>query len=456
MSTLTRRSFLKHAGFGATVLALAACAPSSSPAATSADAGAEGAASAAPIEVLLWHHLSASDGEVFDRLLDNFNEANDDIQIAYLMDSEVTTKIAASIAAGDPPDIGFRQINDVARWYIDGASLPLDDLMTGVELDLDDFNQTALDEQRINGDLLLIPMDITSGAALINLNHAEEAGLDPDNLPADDASLLEWSIAMTQHDSSGNVTRSGFLLTGSATQPNIVWGVIATQFGAQRISDDGQTVIFNDTDGPARAAQWILDAFDTHKISSRDVSDRYKAFGDQSASIFWTGPWTLNGYLNTDGLRFAVAPVSVVGEELKTWGGTSGLNIFTTQGRPTERIEAAAETVKWLSDNSFVWVTEGRGAPPRASILNDPAYQTTGAPWEYRKPFVDGIEYSFPDRGLPFPDGGQFGFYAGGDSSVPKAMDPVWAGDRSIEEGIAMLVEEWQQILDENNELMAG
>ena len=43
--------------------------------------------------------------------------------------------------------------------------------------------------------------------------------------------------------------------------------------------------------------QWVLDLFDKYKVSTRDVTDRYKAFGTGQGSIFWTGPWTLNGYV---------------------------------------------------------------------------------------------------------------------------------------------------------------
>ena len=53
---------------------------------------------------------------------------------------------------------------------------------------------------------------------------------------------------------------------------------------------------------------WVLDLFDKHKVETRDVTDRYKAFGTGQGSIFWTGPWTLNGYVQQK-LNFATYPV---------------------------------------------------------------------------------------------------------------------------------------------------
>ena len=54
--------------------------------------------------------------------------------------------------------------------------------------------------------------------------------------------------------------------------------------------------------------EWVLDLFDKHKVSTRDVTDRYKAFGTGQGSIFWTGPWTLNGYVQQK-LNFRTYPV---------------------------------------------------------------------------------------------------------------------------------------------------
>ncbi len=52
-------------------------------------------------------------------------------------------------------------------------------------------------------------------------------------------------------------------------------------------------------DAGIEAMHWVLDLFDKLKVSTRDVTDRYKAFGTGEGSIFWTGPWTLNGYVQS-------------------------------------------------------------------------------------------------------------------------------------------------------------
>ena len=410
--------------------------------------GAQG--SGDKITLQLWHHLTASDGEVFNALLDKFNSTHTNIQIEYrtMPDEELPTKISAAIATGEPPDIGFRMMSDITRWYNDGAIVPLDDLMKAARLNLKDFIPDYLATSTYQGKLLMLPMDVSPHAMLINVKHAKEAGLDITKPPTDSASLLKWAKAMTK--SSGNqVTRSGLLLTGSGVAPNVLFGIVAQEFGAKRISDDLTTVTFLDNDAPKRAAQWVLDAFDKWHVSSRDVSDRYKSFGQGVGSIFFTGPWTLNGYINTNGLEFMTVKNPTIGGKFTTLVDLAGLCIFKQDDE--KRTKAAAEAVKWLSDNSMFWVTKGRGVPLRQSILDNAEYKSTGIPWKYRQAFSNSIKGGFSDE-IPFPIGGEFAYYASGDMPVAKAMDPVWAGTRSIDDGLAELAKDWQRILDREND----
>ncbi|MFN8444851.1 MAG: extracellular solute-binding protein [Caldilineaceae bacterium] len=449
---LSRRAMLRTFALGMGAVAatsLVGCiAPAAPAASTEAGAATAGAASE-PVVLQLWHHLTASDGEVFNALLDQYNAANPDVQIEYQLvpGEELPTKIAAAIATGEPPDIGFRMMSDVSRWNRDGATEPLDELMQAAGLDLNDFLAEYLGLSSLGGKLMMVPIDVSPHGMLINSGQAEEAGLDITKPPADGESLLAWADAMTQRDGD-KVTRPGLLLTGSGVAPNVVFGILAQQWGAQRVDAEGKKVTFLETDAPQKAAQWVIDAFDTHKVASRDVSDRYKSFGQGVGSIFWTGPWTLNGYMNTEGLKFMTAKIPTVGDNFTTIVDVAGMNIFSQQD--AGRMEASAKAIKWLSDNSLFWVTKGRGVPPRKSILAAPDYSATGIPWEYRQAFSESIEGGFADE-MGAPYGPDLAYYAGGDMPTAKAMDPVWAGDRTIEEGLAALVEEWQAVLDREN-----
>src|SRR6266478_1063292 len=109
--------------------------------------------------------------------------------------------------------------------------------------------------------------------------------------------------------------------------------------GFMRTSEDLKKACVNPDAGKA-AMQWVLDLFDKHKVSTRDVSDRYKAFGTGQGSIFWTGPWggsavalrtglcdDLGDAVRVDGLDFFQIPFGChVGEHL----------VFESSGDPRE------------------------------------------------------------------------------------------------------------------------
>ena len=51
-------------------------------------------------------------------------------------------------------------------------------------------------------------------------SYAKEVGLDLKASPPDSQdALIDWAEKLTQRDASGNITRSGFLITGSGLQP---------------------------------------------------------------------------------------------------------------------------------------------------------------------------------------------------------------------------------------------
>ena len=217
---------------------------------------------------------------------------------------------------------------------------------------------------------------------------------------------------------------------------------MSAQLGFQRASADFKTAAVNPKAG-VEAMGWVLDLFDKYKVSTRDVTDRYKAFGTGEGSIFWTGPWTLNGYVQQK-LPFATHLFPKIGHEQLTYFEQGGLELFTQSD--TGRHAATMDAVKWLSDNSFLWTTVGRGASPRKSILERPDYKTAGLPWEVRGAFIEGM--SFAKLGeIPVLAGPDFTIYSGG-NFLAKTLEGVWSGQSKPEDAMEKIAAQWQKGLD--------
>ncbi len=411
--------------------------------------GPSRALAADPIEIVHWSWLAASDGEIWAQMIDNFNEAHKDkgvqIKMELVPEEQYVTKVLAATATGRAPDFGWGTAGKGAALARDGVTVPLDDVISEVGLDIGDFDPKAISAARYpkyDNKVFMIPMDLMSLQPEINLDHVAEAGLDPSSPPSTGEELIEWGLAMTRRDGD-TVTRSGILMTGSGVQPTVTWGIVAEQMGFRRASDDLSTAAVNPAAGIA-AMEWVLALFDTHRVSTRDVTDRYKAFGTGGGSIFWTGPWTLNGYVG-QGLNFMTSNFPNIGGELRTYFEMGGLELYKQQD--AGRYAATLDAVKWLSDNSFLWTTIGRGASPRLSILERPDYKTAGHPWSVRGAFVDGMEFAtIPE--IPVVAGPEFTIYSGG-NFLARTLEGVWAGSKTPAEAMDALQERWQAGLDQ-------
>ena len=407
------------------------------------------ASAASPVEIVHWSWLAASDGEVWAKMISNFNDAHKDkgvqIRMEVVPEEQYVTKVLAAVATGSGPDFGWGTAGKGAALARDEVTVKLDDLVKASGLNIADFSESSIKASRYpkydNG-LFMIPMDLMSLQPEYNLDHVKEAGLDANNPPTDGATLIEWAKKMAKVNGD-KVTRSGIMMTGSGVQPTVTWGIVAQQMGFQRASDDLKTACVNPEAGK-KAMQWVLDLFDKHKVSTRDVTDRYKAFGTGQGSIFWTGPWTLNGYLQQK-LPFKTALFPKIGDKLVTYFEGGGLELYkqTDKGR----YEATIQAVKWLSDNSFLWTTVGRGASPRKSILGRSDYKTAGAPWDVRGAFVDGMAFATVGE-IPVVNGPNFTIYNGG-NFLAKTLEGVWNGQTKIDDAMSQLQQGWQSDLDE-------
>jgi multiple sugar transport system substrate-binding protein len=403
-------------------------------------------ARAAATEIIHWSWLAASDGEVWQKMIDNFNAANKDMKIKMevIPEEQYPTKILGAAATGKAPDFGWGTAGQRAKMAKDGVVIGLEDLAKKAGLDLGDFDAFAMKSAaypKYGSGPYMIPMDLMSLQPEVNLDHLKEAGLDPEKFPADGATLIEWAKALTKRDGD-TVKRSGIMMTGSGVQPTVTWGIVAAQMGFQRASDDLKTACVNPKAG-IEAMHWVLDLFDKYKVSTRDVTDRYKAFGTGEGSIFWTGPWTLNGYVGQK-LNFRTYLFPKIGEKQLTYFEQGGLELYVQKDKG--RYEATMQSVKWLSDNSFLWTTVGRGASPRKSILAKPDYKTAGQPWSVRGAFVDGM--SFATQGeIPVQSGPDFTIYSGG-NFLAKTLETVWARQSKPEDAMAQIQEKWQKGLD--------
>ena len=358
-----------------------------------------GRASAAdPIEIVHWSWLAASDGEVWAKMIQNFNDAHKDkgvqIRMEVVPEEQYVTKVLAAAATGKAPDFGWGTAGKGAQLAArrrDGAARrPRSRLPGSTSPTSANPRSTASRYPKYDNKIFMVPMDLMSLQPEINLDHVKEAGLDPNKPPADGEALHRMGQGDDQaRRRQGHPLRHHDDRLGRAADGDL---------GHRRRRRWASSAPATTSRRPAsipRPARRRCSGCSTCSTSTRcrratsPTATRPSAPGRARSSGPARGRSTAmssRSCLSRPRCSRRSATSSV------TYFERGGLELYTQPD--TGRYEATMQAVKWLSDNSFLWTTVGRGASPRKSILDRPDYKTAGTPWDVRGAFVDGMSFA--------------------------------------------------------------
>ncbi|MCC3274051.1 ABC transporter substrate-binding protein [Arthrobacter zhangbolii] len=176
------------AGAAALALALSAC-----------GGGSEGAAGEAPAadaleqaegvtEVNFWHSMDGTNGETLDKLIAEFNAANEgkvEVKSVYQGDYDTTiTKYKAAVQSNSTPSMV--QIYDIGTQFMidSGAVLPTQAFIDRDEYDVSDLQPNIAGYYTIDDELWSMPFNTSMPVLYYNKTLFEAAGLDPETAPA--------------------------------------------------------------------------------------------------------------------------------------------------------------------------------------------------------------------------------------------------------------------------------
>jgi multiple sugar transport system substrate-binding protein len=258
--------------------------------------------------------------------------------------------------------------------------------------------------------------------------------------PDTEAALIEWAQKLTKRDASGNVTRSGFLITGSGLQPTVVWGHVLQALGGSLVGPDRRSTNFNNEHGRT-AAQFVLDCFRKYKVADPNVSDRYKTWLTGNASIFWSGDWVIGSSLLQQDLKFDVWKMPAFGGRRASQASLESIVIFKQDDQ--ERTLEAARLLKWFIGHLREYYATIGDIAPTKSVQRDAAYRNRPAN-KYLGPVLDAYSkhYTFPQISHPEQD---LNYYGG--PLLRRNLDKVWLGQAGIQDGLDALEKDVKDVL---------
>ncbi len=244
---VSRRRFLKVAGFGAGAAALAACGGAAAPAAPAATtAPAKPAATTAPavvntavdMRIAWWGSQDRHDRTI--KVIELYQKKNPNVKIAYEFASfnDHLTKMTTQAAGNSLPDIMQQDYAWIAEWAGRGLIVPLEEYVASGALDLKDCADDFTKGGKVNGKLVALNLGSNSQTFLADIDIFTKAGLEmpKDNWTWDDFEQIATTI-------KGKV---GLYGAGSSLWNEQIWKSLYLSLGGWAYADDGTALGYTD------------------------------------------------------------------------------------------------------------------------------------------------------------------------------------------------------------------
>jgi len=335
------------------------------------------------IPVRFWHMWTAEWKDVVERVVQRFNESQDQYEIIPLSvpPTAADSKFLLAVAGGDPPDVMAQWNQVIPKWADSGLIVPINELMAPQEWE--DFKHSAYPAAQKIGmyedNLYGVAIGLDLYACYCRLDDVRAAGLDPGSFPNTLEGLIQWGDKLNQFAPNGKLNRIGFLPFDLM--------IYAPLFGQGFYDWTRKTVLLN-TEDNLRALRFLVQ--ERQKLGFSNVI-RYEAgLSNSGAGLQW--PFISGGYsIVVDGqwrveqlakyapdLEYATFPVPAPkgGNQLAGWANGN----FMVIPKGAKQNEGAWEFIKFWSgianpERAAEFYTWGGWLPLSPAIAEAPLYQ---------------------------------------------------------------------------------
>jgi len=379
--TVSRRGFLQAGVLGAGAAALAAC--GATPAAQPATQVPTTAATAAGAEPTVAAASPATEGPTnvtwivlpedprrawYKYCTDTVPQQNPGItlELIEVTWTEYETKINAMLAAGTPVDLWCQWgTNNFVDYTYKGMTLPVGDLIDAENVDLSDFFPRWIEENKINGKLVGLPVYAGGSYVFYNADLLDAAGIahPPTKWSSDGWTLDDFlanATALTKD--YGNFEKGIYGDQGHLELEDMCWG-----FGGEVWPKEAYrgiaTEILLDAPENIEAIQWWADLVCKHKVApDPEAAGALEQAGigglaGGRAAMVPIGVWGFNQAVAVESFKWGVAAVPK-GKSLKVGIYADPIMIARTTEHPQAAFKAMLvitgdQALKELSSGSL-------------------------------------------------------------------------------------------------------
>jgi ABC-type glycerol-3-phosphate transport system substrate-binding protein len=314
-------------------------------------------AAAQPVTITFQEQFNDAESAQIEKMLPEFNALHPEITVKLVRDNDTSyyDKLVTQITAGSGPDIARVEPPKAAQYVAAGWTAPLGDAV-----DAGEYFESTLAGLTKDGELYGVPQDVSTLALFYRTDQLPTAPATWDELKADVAGLTK----------DGNYGIGLFGGWGAYEFYPWLW-----QAGAQVLSDDGTTAVFNSPEAVSALQLWV----DLQKSGMPDgmataTEDDVKArFISGNLAMFTSGAWAIQSLQDADiDGKWAVAPLPK-GEQAASVLG--GMDLVVLQNSKNQ--EAAKTFINWLmqDDVQKEWDSALTYIPVKSALYDDPTFK---------------------------------------------------------------------------------
>jgi multiple sugar transport system substrate-binding protein len=215
--------------------------------------------------------------EIATTRLDEAKKALGDVKVKLIEGDLDIQQFLSAVATGEPPEIVYADRNQIGTFASRGAVIPLDDCIEGEGIDMDAFNEAAVDQVTFADEVYGVPEFNVVQIIQANGDLLQKAGLS-----VEDVNGSDWQAVSDANEKLMKTEGSKLTVIGFDSKLPEFLPMWAKANGADLISEDGRTAQLDDP-AVVEALEFAVGIYDAQGGFSK-----VKAFRD-SADFFGEG-----------------------------------------------------------------------------------------------------------------------------------------------------------------------
>jgi sn-glycerol 3-phosphate transport system substrate-binding protein len=346
--------------------------------------GGGGGEPSGPVSIEFWHTEPAANEDTLERMVSRFNASQEEVRVRAVYQGspdELVTKLVGAAGSGEVPAAAFLTEGFIQRMIDSGIAVPAQQFVDEEDYQFPDLDAKLLAYHTAEDTLWPVPLCVDTPLLYYNKSAFRDAGLDPEDPPADLEELREYSRQLLTNSSGGT--------TGLALDIKLWFEQALAKHGDLLVNQnngrDGRAteVLFNSEAGHW-VFQWWQDMVDEGLAinvgRNPTGADSFLAVATDRAAMTYGYAGALRSLVNA--LEQGATQVEVgVGPVPGPPDGAGGSLLLGHAGwmfdRPEREQRAAWSFLKWMTEpeQQAEWFAGSGCMPVNRSAVDQPAAQ---------------------------------------------------------------------------------